>query len=82
MMEEQLDNTRNQIQEMDNVRNRVEKFLEQLTSEALEVQHDSRLEGVHTQEAKDYSKAAHFDEKVVQEARQLWDLLQGDDEKE
>lgn len=74
MMEEQLENTRNQIQEMDDVQNRVERLLEQLTAEGVEAQQSST-----EVELKDEGGHFQFDSKAVQEARQLWDLLKDED---
>jgi mediator of RNA polymerase II transcription subunit 7 len=74
MMEEQLESTRNQIQEMDDVKNRVERLLEQLTAEGLVAERGaSREEG-------NEANAVQFDSKTVEEARQLWELLKGEDE--
>ncbi|OKL60873.1 Mediator of RNA polymerase II transcription subunit 7 [Talaromyces atroroseus] len=74
MMEEQLESTRNQIQEMDDVKNRVERLLEQLTAEGLDAQQSISLE------SSDEAKSVEFDSKTVEEARQLWDLLKDEQE--
>lgn len=73
-MEEQLESTRNQIQEMDDVKNRVERLLEQLAAEGLEAQKGA------PQETGSEGHAVQFDTKTVEEARQLWELLKDDDE--
>jgi mediator of RNA polymerase II transcription subunit 7 len=73
MMEEQLESTRNQIQEMDDVKNRVERLLEQLTAEGLDAQQSSSLE------SKDEVNNVQFDRKTIEEARQLWDLLKDEE---
>lgn len=74
MMEEQLESTRNQIQEMDDVKNRVERLLEQLTAEGLDAEQGASQEGA------DEANAVQFDSKTVEEARQLWELLKDEDE--
>lgn len=73
MMEEQLESTRNQIQEMDDVKNRVERLLEQLTAEGLDAQSVP-------QELGNEANAVQFDSKTVEEARKLWELLNDEDE--
>lgn len=73
MMEEQLESTRNQIQEMDDVKNRVESLLEQLTAEGLDVQQSM------PQESTGESNGVQFDTKTVEEARQLWELLKDEE---
>ncbi|KAH8701620.1 mediator of RNA polymerase II transcription subunit 7 [Talaromyces proteolyticus] len=70
MMAEQLESTRNEIQEMDQIQNRVERLLEQLAVEAKDVA-DPILS-----ESKEDTNGAQIDNKTVQEARQLWDLLE------
>lgn len=74
MMEEQLESTRNQIQEMDDVKNRVERLLEQLTAEGLDAEQGA------SQEEGNEANAVQFDTKTVEEARQLWELLKDEDE--
>jgi mediator of RNA polymerase II transcription subunit 7 len=74
MMEEQLESTRNQIQEMDDVKNRVERLLEQLTAEGLDAQRSG------PEESSNEANAVQFDSKTVEEARQLWELLKDEDE--
>lgn len=74
MMEEQLESTRNQIQEMDDVKNRVERLLEQLAAEGLDAQ-----QGASPEESSKGS-AAQFDSKTVEEARHLWQMLKDEDE--
>lgn len=74
MMEEQLETTRNQIQEMDDVKNRVETLLEQLTVEGLDAQKSM------PSDSNDETKDLQFDSKTVEEARQLWELLKAEEE--
>lgn len=76
MMEEQLESTRNQIQEMDDVKNRVERLLEQLTAEGLDAQQGSY------QKEDNESNSAQYDSKTLEEARHLWELLKDEDEDE
>lgn len=74
MMEEQLESTRNQIQEMDGVKNRVERLLEQLTDEGLDAEQGA------SQDEGNEANAVQFDSKTVEEARQLWELLKDEEE--
>lgn len=76
MMEEQLESTRNQIQEMDDVKNRVERLLEQLTAEGLDAQQGA------SQDEDNEGNAAQYDSKTLEEARHLWELLKDEDEDE
>ncbi|EED17374.1 RNA polymerase II mediator complex protein (Med7), putative [Talaromyces stipitatus ATCC 10500] len=74
MMEEQLESARSQIQEMDDVKNRVERLLEQLTTEGLDAQQSSFQGSNHE------ANTVEFDNKAVEEARKLWDLLKDEDD--
>jgi mediator of RNA polymerase II transcription subunit 7 len=71
MMEEQLDRTRNEIQEMDHVKDRAERLLDQLRTEGTDALKDSQSD---TKDA----TGTQFDRKTVEEARQLWALLNED----
>jgi mediator of RNA polymerase II transcription subunit 7 len=75
MMEEQLDRTRNEIQEMDHVKDRVERLLEQLKTEGADA-----LKGSQS-DTKD-SMGVQFDSKTMEEARQLWALLNEDEDQQ
>lgn len=75
MMEEQLENTRSEMQEMDGIKNRVERLLEQLAVEGRDA--DASLQPEPT----DIQNGLNFDPKAVEEARQLWALLQEEDNK-
>jgi mediator of RNA polymerase II transcription subunit 7 len=68
MMEEQLDRTREEIREMDRAKDRIEQLLQQVRSDGMDALAESQSA---TAEA---TKSAEFD-KTVEEARQLWALL-------
>ncbi|KAL2001285.1 hypothetical protein VTN02DRAFT_1952 [Thermoascus thermophilus] len=74
MMEEQLDRTREEIRQMDQVKEKVENILEQLRLEGLEA--DTATDSAK----KETEKRTGPDEKTVEEARQIWDLLHADDD--
>jgi mediator of RNA polymerase II transcription subunit 7 len=70
MMEEQLENARSEIQEMDGIKNRVEKLLDQLAVEGREVE-----ASVQPRSTKGGDNGSELDQKTIEEARQLWTLL-------
>lgn len=74
MMEEQLERTRNEIQDMDKIKERVERLLEQLKTEGYEVQQPA------AEVPSDRTENDKLDSKALQEARELWSLLKETDE--
>jgi len=74
MMEEQLDRTREEIRQMDQIKEKIEGLLEQLRAEGLEA--DSTTESAN----KETEKRMEPDDKEVEDARQVWDLLDEHDD--
>jgi mediator of RNA polymerase II transcription subunit 7 len=72
MMEEQLDRAREEIREMDRVKEHVESLLQRLRRDAM----DAAVAISYSQ--KQEKDGTELDEKVVEEARQVWSLLNED----
>lgn len=75
MMEEQLDRTREEIREMDRLKDRIEQLLEQLKIDGADAFAASQ---VATEEK---PKPVELDDKTVEEARQLWALVNEDEDR-
>lgn len=76
MMEEQLDRTREEIREMDCLKDRIEQLLEQLKIDGADALAAS------SQVATEVTpKPAEVDDKTVEEARQLWALVNEDEDR-
>ncbi|KAL1955719.1 hypothetical protein VTO42DRAFT_8191 [Malbranchea cinnamomea] len=72
MMEEQLQRTKDEIREMDKVKERVESFLRELEAEGREA-----VAGASTTKSTGINSGlpAHFNEAAFRKAKQMWDLL-------
>ncbi|KAL1962346.1 hypothetical protein VTN77DRAFT_9759 [Rasamsonia byssochlamydoides] len=75
MMEEQLDRTREEIREMDRLKDRIEQLLQQLKTDGMDVLAASQSA------ATDATKNVEVDDKTVEEARQLWALVNEDEDR-
>ncbi|PYH92484.1 mediator of RNA polymerase II transcription subunit 7 [Aspergillus ellipticus CBS 707.79] len=71
MMEEQLSRTRDEIQQMDKLKAEITSVLERLEADGLAAQSSAQ----ETDE--ESKKKSASDEKAIEEARLLWDLLDG-----
>ncbi|KAK2809492.1 hypothetical protein FQN50_003760 [Emmonsiellopsis sp. PD_5] len=76
MMEEQLERTREEIREMDRVKEKVQGFLEQLEAEGVSVGGG----GGGTVDAKKAKENSRAEDEMIEEARAMWNLLDEIDE--
>ncbi|KAK2745172.1 Mediator of RNA polymerase II transcription subunit 7 [Onygenales sp. PD_40] len=76
MMEEQLERSREEIREMDRVKEKVQGFLEQLEAEGVSVGGG----GGGTVDEKKAKENSRAEEEVIEEARAMWNLLDEIDE--